>query len=69
MLEAGVLIIGVVYVLATLVADVWGADISANYVNLVSGYWWQTLFPALALASLVVAVTLIADSVEQVLAS
>ena len=47
----------------------WGADISANYVNLVSGYWWQTLFPALALASLVVAVTLIADSVEQVLAS
>ena len=47
----------------------WGADISANYVNLVSGYWWQTLFPALALATLVTAVTLIADSVEQVLAS
>ena len=47
----------------------WGADISANYVNLVSGYWWQTLFPALALASLVTAVTLIADSIEQVLAS
>ena len=34
----------------------WGADIAANYVNLVSGYWWQTLFPALAIASLVVAV-------------
>jgi peptide/nickel transport system permease protein len=47
----------------------WGADISANYVNLVSGYWWQTLFPALAIASLVVAVALIADSIEQVLAS
>jgi peptide/nickel transport system permease protein len=47
----------------------WGADIAANYVNLVSGYWWQTLFPALAIASLVVAVVLIADSIEQVLAS
>ena len=45
----------------------WGADISANYVGLLSGYWWQTLFPALALASLVVAVSLIADSIEQVL--
>ncbi len=47
----------------------WGADIAANYVNLVSGYWWQTLFPALAIASLVVAVILIADAIEQVLAS
>ena len=47
----------------------WGADIAANYVNLVSGYWWQTLFPALAIASLVVAVVLIADAIEQVLAS
>ena len=45
----------------------WGADISANYVGLPAGYWWQTLFPALALASLVVAVSLIADSIEQVL--
>ena len=43
------------------------SDISANYVGLLSGYWWQTLFPALALASLVVAVSLIADSIEQVL--
>ena len=47
----------------------WGADISANYIGLLSGYWWQTLFPALAIASLVVAVILIADSIEQVLAS
>jgi len=45
----------------------WGADIAANYVYLISGYWWQTLFPALALASLVVAVSLVADSIEQVL--
>jgi peptide/nickel transport system permease protein len=47
----------------------WGYDISANYVNLVSGYWWQTLFPALAIATLVTSVALIADSIEQVLAA
>jgi peptide/nickel transport system permease protein len=47
----------------------WGADISANYINLLPGYWWQTLFPALAIASLVISVILIADSIEQVLAS
>ena len=47
----------------------WGADIQANYIGLPAGYWWQTLFPALAIATLVTAVILIADSVEQVLAS
>ena len=47
----------------------WGADIAANYSGLLAGYWWQTLFPALAIASLVTAVTLIADSIEQVLSS
>jgi peptide/nickel transport system permease protein len=47
----------------------WGADIYANYIGLLSGYWWQTLFPALAIASLVIAIILIADSIEQVLAS
>jgi peptide/nickel transport system permease protein len=47
----------------------WGADIAANYSGLLAGYWWQTLFPALAIASLVVAVALVADSIEQVLSS
>ena len=47
----------------------WGADIAANYVNLTAGYWWQVLFPALAIASLVIAVILVTDSIEQVLAS
>jgi peptide/nickel transport system permease protein len=47
----------------------WGADIAANYVNLTAGYWWQVLFPALAIATLVTSVILIADSIEQVLAS
>jgi peptide/nickel transport system permease protein len=45
----------------------WGADIAANYSGLLAGYWWQTLFPALAIASLVTAVNLITDSIEQVL--
>jgi peptide/nickel transport system permease protein len=47
----------------------WGADIYANYGVLAAGYWWETLFPALAIASLVVAINLVADSVEQALAS
>ncbi len=45
----------------------WGSDIAANYSGLLAGYWWQTLFPALAIASLVTAVNLITDSIEQVL--
>jgi peptide/nickel transport system permease protein len=47
----------------------WGADIAANYGNLTAGYWWQVLFPALAIASLVIAVIMVTDSIEQVLAS
>jgi peptide/nickel transport system permease protein len=45
----------------------WGADIANSYQYLAAGYWWQTLFPALAIASLVVAINLIADSIEAVL--
>ncbi len=47
----------------------WGADIATNYVLLGAGYWWMTLFPALAIASLVIAINLVTDSIEQVLAS
>jgi peptide/nickel transport system permease protein len=46
----------------------WGGDISREYINLPAGYWWQTLFPALAIASVVIAINLITDSIEQVLA-
>ena len=45
----------------------WGSDIAHNYVTLGAGYWWMTLFPALAIASLVIAVNLVTDSIEQVL--
>ena len=47
----------------------WGSDIAANYGVLPAGYWWATLFPALAIASLVIGVNLVTDSIEQVLAS
>jgi peptide/nickel transport system permease protein len=45
----------------------WGADVANSYQYLAAGYWWETLFPALAIASLVVAVNLIGDSIEAVL--
>jgi peptide/nickel transport system permease protein len=45
----------------------WGADIANSYQYLAAGYWWETLFPALAIASLVVAINLIGDSIEAVL--
>lgn len=45
----------------------WGADIYANYGVLPAGYWWETLFPALAVASLITGINLVADSIEQVI--
>lgn len=45
----------------------WGADIAANYQFLASGFWWQTLFPALAIASLITAINLIGDAIESVI--
>jgi peptide/nickel transport system permease protein len=45
----------------------WGSQVSDNYNSIVSGYWWSTFFPAMAIASLVIAVNLIADSVQSVL--
>ena len=44
----------------------WGTDINANYVLLGAGYWWESLFPALAIASLIIGINLVADSIEQV---
>jgi peptide/nickel transport system permease protein len=44
----------------------WGGDIAASSQYLAAGYWWETLFPALAIASLIVAVNLIGDSIESV---
>lgn len=44
----------------------WGLSISEEYSNMISGIWWPTLFPALAIASVVVAVNLIADALASV---
>jgi peptide/nickel transport system permease protein len=46
----------------------WALQLSQNYTLLAGGsYWWTVLFPGLAIASLVVAVNLIADGLTQVL--
>ena len=45
----------------------WGLTVSQEYTTMISGIWWPTLFPALAIASCVVAVNLIADSIQSVL--
>jgi peptide/nickel transport system permease protein len=41
----------------------WGLSIASNYGLIGGGYWWTVLFDALAIASLVVGVNLIADGV------
>ena len=44
----------------------WGLQIAEQYAD-ISLAWWAVIFPALAIASLVVAINLIADAVQQVL--
>ena len=45
----------------------WGLQVSEEYSNMIAGVWWPTLFPAMAIASTVIAVNLIADSLQSVL--
>ena len=47
----------------------WGTQVQQMYTYISGGTWWPTVFPALALASLVIAVNLIADSIEAVYSS
>jgi peptide/nickel transport system permease protein len=44
----------------------WGLAISESYGLINGGYWWTVLFDALAIASLVVAVNLVADAIHGV---
>ena len=44
----------------------WGLAISQSYGLMTGGYWWTVAFDALAIASLVVAVNLVADSLAGV---
>ncbi len=45
----------------------WGLSIFESYGLINGGFWWPTLFPALAIASLVISVNLIADGVAEAL--
>ncbi len=45
----------------------WGLMIAEEYSQIINGYWWPVVFPALAIASLVIAVNLIADALQGVL--
>jgi peptide/nickel transport system permease protein len=45
----------------------WGLEISNNFGQVTAGYWWEVLFDALAIASLVIGVNLIATSIESAL--
>jgi peptide/nickel transport system permease protein len=47
----------------------WGNQVAQTYNFINGGTWWPAVFPSLAIASLVIAVNLIADSVESVYAS
>ena len=42
----------------------WGNTVRQMYNLVPGGIWWPTIFPALAIASLVIAINLIADSVD-----
>ena len=41
----------------------WGLSISSNYGLISGGFWWTVLFDGLAIATLVVAVNLVADGI------
>jgi peptide/nickel transport system permease protein len=45
----------------------WGLSIAEQYTYLISNLWWPALFPALAIASLVIAVNMFADGLSTVL--
>jgi peptide/nickel transport system permease protein len=43
----------------------WGVQIKENYIVINGGYWWPTLFPALAIASLVISINLMSDGISR----
>jgi peptide/nickel transport system permease protein len=43
----------------------WGQDISQHYQFISGGVWWPVLFPALAIATLIIGINLIADAIAQ----
>lgn len=47
----------------------WGVDVAQNYQQVAAEVWWPTVFPALAIGTLVIGVNLMADSIDQALKS
>ncbi len=45
----------------------WGADISTNYALITAGDWWEVLFDAIAIASLVIGINMVANAIEATL--
>ncbi|HEY3729108.1 MAG TPA: ABC transporter permease [Solirubrobacteraceae bacterium] len=45
----------------------WGLEIFSNFGQVAAGYWWEVLFDALAIATLVIGVNMIANSIEATL--
>lgn len=45
----------------------WGADIYNNYGLITTGQWWESLFDALAIATLVIGINMLATSIEAAL--
>ncbi|HEY2259964.1 MAG TPA: ABC transporter permease [Solirubrobacteraceae bacterium] len=45
----------------------WGLEISTNFGQVAAGYWWEVLFDALAIATLVIGVNMVANSIEATL--
>jgi peptide/nickel transport system permease protein len=44
----------------------WATDINQTYPNLQAGQWWMSIFPAIAIGSLIIGVNLMADSIDRV---
>lgn len=42
----------------------WGLSVSEEYAKMISGVWWTTLFPALAIAVTITGINLIADALQ-----
>lgn len=47
----------------------WGLTIADSYSLIQSGQWWIPIFPAIAIASVVIATNLVADSIEAVMSA
>jgi peptide/nickel transport system permease protein len=45
----------------------WGSEIYNNFGEVTAGGWWEVLFDALAVASLVIGVNMVANSIERTL--